>query len=192
MCRKLHFSFRFSNTIWKPGKQCGINIHSSSVTVTSSAMDYSQHICDCVNNFSKVSSLSTGVSVDTSLKNVISNIKCCLTDQASVNHLTISLLEKVWHVKFVELYCNLHPLESIRRKTRKFLRDCEKFTATASNVSECLAWRIIVGVNSLRLWLIKSMKAFIKQQGPPLFIITRFCVNRLHIISHPGATYFSI
>lgn len=83
------------------------------------AMDYKQHISDCINNLAKVGSTSTGISVDAILKLILLKIKCCLTDQAPVNHSTVSLLEKEWQINLVELHCNLHPLEAVTTKTRK-------------------------------------------------------------------------
>lgn len=142
-----------------------------------------------INRLAKVGLISTGASVDASLKKIISKIKCCLTNRSPVNHSRVSLLEKEWQVNFLELYCNLHPLKPVTRKTRKALWYCE--ACTSSVVSGCLAWGIIVGLNSLRfsekLGNINDMKTFIKQQGLSLSQITRFRGNHLLIIFHLGA-----
>lgn len=52
-------------------------------------------------------------------------------------------------VKLVELYCNLHPLETIVSKTRNFLRECVRY-AGATHVSECIESRLLVDMTSIK------------------------------------------
>lgn len=62
-------------------------------------------------------------------------MKCYLTDQAPVNHLTVFLLEKEWERTLIELNCNIHPLEAVSSRIKKELHACEQNVHTASG--EC-------------------------------------------------------
>lgn len=160
------------------------------------AEDYKQHICNSINNLAKIYSLMSGLSFDECLKKILSKIKCCLTDRAPVNHLTVVMLEKEWQINIIELNCNLHPLEAISSRIKKELTVCESPNIkNIVNGDECLAWKIIMAMNSIRysdeLGYINAMKSFFKQEGFPVSLIPRFRGNRLHIIFHLGAIYFT-
>ena len=89
------------------------------------AVDYKQHICSTLSSLINIYCSVTKQELHGCLQNVISRIKCSLTDRAPVNHATITLLEKEWGKNLVELKCNIHPLEAVSREIRKALFNFE-------------------------------------------------------------------
>lgn len=74
------------------------------------------------------------MSVNNTYQKLISTIKCCLTNRAPVNHLTVFLLEIEWNKSLIELNCNVHPLEAVSSRIKE-LHACEcKIDST-----ECVA-----------------------------------------------------
>lgn len=156
------------------------------------AEDYRQHILQSIQQLSQLHSKVSGLSFDITYRKIVSNIKCCLTDRAPVNHLTVFLLEKDWNKSLIELNCNVHPLEAVSSRIKKELHACElnKFS------DDCVAWHIIMAMNALRYSNkyrhVALIKDFFEEQRLPLSDVPRFLGHRLHVIFKLAGVYFSI
>lgn len=112
------------------------------------AEDYKNHISTEIVKLAEIYSQMSSVSIASCHTAIINKIKCCLTDRAPVNHLTVFLLEKEWGTHLIELNCNVHPLEGISNRIRKEFQACEEKVLQRSG--ECIAWKLIMALNSLR------------------------------------------
>ena len=161
------------------------------------AEDYCNHICDAISSIAKMySSDSTkNITHEKCMSEITSKIKGCLTDRAPVNHATISLLEKAWSKEFIELNCNLHPLERITAETRTKIATLEDTQArNLIQGRECLAWKTILMMNKLRYsdkrGCIKEFKNFLVHNELKKTLIPRVRGNRLNIMFHISFIYF--
>ena len=118
--------------------QEGVHINSIHVTTVSScyvtaadelpggtAVDYSHHICQSINNLASRYSEYTGTEFQTVRTNIIDNISNCMMDRVAANHGAIVLVNEAWHKTINELNCHLHPLDTITSSSRSALRQLE-------------------------------------------------------------------
>ena len=118
--------------------QEGVHINSIHVTTVSScyvtavdelpggtAVDYSHHICQSIDNLASRYSEYTGTEFQTVRTNIIDNISNCMMDRVAANHAAIVLVNEAWHKTINELNCHLHPLDTIASSSRSALRQLE-------------------------------------------------------------------
>ena len=116
----------FPEVSMRPLNLDGVHINSIHVTTVSScyviavdemsggtAVDYSDHICQSIDNLASRYSEYTDTKFQTTRTNIIDNISNCMMDRVAGNHGAIVLVNEAWHKTISELNCHLHPLDSI-------------------------------------------------------------------------------
>ena len=73
------------------------------------AIDYSDHISESIDNLARLYSLHTETDYQQCRSKLVSNISNCMMDRAAANHVAILLVNEVWDKTLTELNCHLHP-----------------------------------------------------------------------------------
>ena len=185
--------------------QEGVHINSVHVTTVSScyviavdelpggtAIDYSDHICQSIDNLASRYSEYTGTEFQTVRTNIIDNISNCMMDRVAANHAAIVLVNEAWHKTINELNCHLHPLDTIASSSRSALRQLETSSGKLFG-KDCFAANIVVQMNKLRYKDGKGdprgFKSFLDSEDLPRGFIPRYRGNRLHVLFHICGKY---
>ena len=115
------------------------------------ANDYAAHIDSCFNSLAETYSTFTGAKVEEVKEKLVKNTSNTMTDRCAANHAAIAILEKKWGKQLNELYCHLHPLDSMSTVVRTAMKANE-----GSNIShalfgkDCIAGNVVLAINKLR------------------------------------------
>ena len=156
------------------------------------AHDYARHINNSIDHWGFVFSLVRDLEVDKCCTDIKSKMKSSLSDRAPVNPASISLLKNAWNSNIIELSCNLHPLEIFASKVRETLVHHEDNEAKNwFKGTGCLAWKIILNINSVRYSDRKGnvRESFLVREKLNKSILPRVRGNRLNMIFHLGYIY---
>ena len=113
------------------------------------AVDYSDHICQSIDNLARRYSGYTDTEFQTVRINIIDNISNCMMDRVAANHAAIVLVNEAWHKTINELNCNLHPLNTIASSSRSALRQLETSSGKLFG-KDCFDDNIVVQMDKLR------------------------------------------
>ena len=115
------------------------------------AFDYSEHVCSTVNYLAQLYSNFHELSYLEVRDTMIGNINSTMTDRATVNQASISLINAAWKKRLNMLYCHLHPLDTIASDIKKCLRTLEdsKDSRHPSSVG-CVAEKVLAAFDRLR------------------------------------------
>ena len=120
---------------------------------------------------------------------MINNISNTLSDRCAANHASIRIVNSEWGKNLNELYCHLHPLDSIASSVRSALKKQEETRGQVFG-KDCIAANIVVQINKLRYKNgkgdPKGFVAFLDDRNIPRGVLPRYCGNRLHILFHWG------
>ena len=148
------------------------------------AVDYSEHICESIDNLAKLYSLHTETDYQQCRSKLVGNISNCMTDRAAANHAAILLVNEVWDKTLTELNCQLHPLDTIASAALKRV-ESEKGKLFGN---DCIAANLVLQLNKLRYKDGKGdprgFKAFLDSHNLPCGFVPRYRGNRLHILFH--------
>ena len=200
ICHHPHVTLGFDATT-----QEGVHINSLHVTTESScyvvsvdelpggtAVDYSEHICESIDNLAKLYSLHTETNYQQCRSKLVSNISNCMTDRAAANHAAVLLVNEVWDKTLTELNCHLHPLDTIASAARSSLKRVESEKGKLFG-NDCIAANLVLQLNKLRYKDRKGdprgFKAFLDSQNLPRGFVPRYRGNRLHILFHICGKY---
>ena len=82
---------------------------------------------------------------------MIDHIKSTMTDRATVNQASITLINGIWKKKLNILYCHLDPLDTIASDIKKCLRSMEEnWDGRQLSSVGCVAEKIIAAFDRLR------------------------------------------
>ncbi|XP_065643398.1 uncharacterized protein LOC136075085 [Hydra vulgaris] len=151
------------------------------------AVDYANHICNEVDHTALVYSELHLKPYDESRRLVISNISNTMSDRVSVNHLTITKVNKIWAKNLNELNCHLHPLDTIATSCRLAMKSLKIETCQLFGY-DCMAVKVVLAMNKMRFKDVKGdpqgFVNFLDNNELPRGIIPRYRGNRLHILFH--------
>ena len=159
------------------------------------AGDYHRHIMETLQDVTKSYAEWSEKDPYDVLKATHNNISNTIGDRVAVNHSVVEHLEQTLGKHLTELNCNVHPLDSLARKTRNVLKthsDAKGLTFGR----DCAAVNVIYGLHKMRYKQgkgdPKSFKAFFKSRGVPLKTFPRYVGNRLHIVFHLAGVYHKL
>jgi hypothetical protein len=153
------------------------------------AKDYAGHV-STLEDLAETYAFMTGQDQKSLLLELVSNIGCTMTDQCATNHTAIAILEEKWGKSLQELFCHLHPLDSIASAVRQTIERCESTEPVTKAVfgSDCAAANLVLGINKMRYKMGKGdpsgFRLFLLQKKLPLLLIPRYRGNRLHVLFH--------
>ena len=118
------------------------------------AEDYSQHIIQTVEYLSQIYARSHSITTTPQdAENVmVRNISAVLSDRAIVNQCAINGVNKHWDRELHQLYCNVHPLETITRAVKKCLlcTEQEDIGMLFKKGGLCIMERVLLAMNKMR------------------------------------------
>jgi hypothetical protein len=115
------------------------------------ALDYATHILETLQQLATTHSFFSGGDVQTTHKRLVQNISNTMTDRCAANHAAIVLVEKALDKDLQELYCHLHPLDSISTCVRSALKAAQGPLLQGSCFgNDCIAGNLVLAVNKLR------------------------------------------
>ena len=117
------------------------------------AEDYSEHLITTVKHIALIySRWHPEVTVQYAEGVMIKNILAVLSERAIVNQCAVNKVSALWKKDVHQLYCNIHPLETITREVKKCLKDNEKgnLGKLFNSKSVCLMERVIMAMNKMR------------------------------------------
>eukprot|EP00112_Aurelia_sp_Birch-Aquarium-sp1_P020961 Seg5518.2 transcript_id=Seg5518.2/GoldUCD/mRNA.D3Y31 product="hypothetical protein" protein_id=Seg5518.2/GoldUCD/D3Y31 len=152
------------------------------------AEDYSNHIVDSLDDLAKLYvQINNNATYQETRCKMIDTIKNTMTDRVAANHAAIRLVNEHWGKSLNELYCNLHPLDSISTCCRAALKKEEKDHKSLYG-KDCVAGNIVLQVNKLRYkdgkGDPKGFVVFLESKNLPRGLLPRYRGNRLHIVFH--------
>lgn len=121
---------------------------------------------------------------------MIRNTANTMTDRCASNHAAVHLIEEDWQKNLNELYCHVHPLDSIASAVRTSLKQNEKTMNFERKVFgyDCASANVILAFNKLRYKMGKGDPTgfilFLHENNLPLLLLPRYRGNRLHIMFH--------
>ena len=115
------------------------------------AFDYSEHVFSTINYIAELYSNFYKLSYDEVRDTMIDHIKSTMTDRATVNQATITLINRAWKKQLNLLYCHLHPLDTIATDIKKCLATMEEKVDTRQlSSSGCVAEKVLAAFDRLR------------------------------------------
>lgn len=159
------------------------------------ASDYTSHIQQCVQDISDTLAEYQDKDRTKVHEKMQQHITSSISDRVAVNHAVVKELQKAQAVNadFLELNCNVHPLDTLSSTSRSVLKATNIKGATYGN--DCAAANFIHGLSKLRYKQGKGdpvrFKAFMKAKHIPLKMFPRYVGNRMHILFHlTGITFY--
>lgn len=150
--------------------------------------DYSSHIVQCMSDLSETYAEFTESSAPVVLQKMQQNITSSMSDRVAVNHCVAEQLKNLLAVNqnFLEVNCNIHPLDSLSSSARTVLKETGIKSSTWGR--DCAAANLLQGLSKLRYKQGKGdpvqFKAFMKEKQIPLKMFPRYVGNRMHIVFH--------
>ena len=92
------------------------------------AIDYSDHICELIDNLSRLYHLYTETDYQQCRSRLVDNVSNCMTDRAAANHVAILLVNEVLDKTLTELNCRLSP--------PRYSSNCSKIVFGVSEIRE--------------------------------------------------------
>ena len=126
---------------------------------------------------------------------MIKNISAVLSDRAIVNQCAVNKVSALWKKDVHQLYCNIHPLETITREVKKCLKDNEKgnLGKLFNSKSVCLMERVIMAMNKMRfndkVGDPKGFVNFLVRRKLGKGLLKRARGNRIHLYFHLAELY---
>lgn len=155
------------------------------------AKDYSDHICETINNLAKAHSYFLDGDYNETKEKLIDNITNTLTDRCAANHAAVQLVNQSWNKTLNELNCHLHPLDSIATNTHSALKKCEDSAGKVPKQlfgKDCVAGNLVLGFNKMRYkdgkGDPKGFILFLEKEDLPRCLLPRYRGNRLHVLFH--------
>ena len=152
------------------------------------AEDYAQHICETVDNLSETYvHFNEDANFQETRQKMIDNITNTISDRCAANHASIRIVNSEWNKTLNELYCHLHPLDSIASSVRSALKKLEDSSGKVFG-KDCVAANVILQINKMRYKNGKGdprgFVTFLDDHNIPRGVLPRYRGNRLHILFH--------
>ena len=147
--------------------------------------DYGNHIITTIKYLADIYSSYHGLSKGHVEETMISHVHNTMTDRAAVNQATIRKLNKTWNSNINNLFCHLHPLDTIASSVKTCLKDLEDSQERQLSKSGCIAEQILAAFDRLRfadnLGDPKGFSLYLAECGLKKGIIKSNRGNRLHL-----------
>lgn len=116
----------------------------------------------------------------------IDNITNTLSDGCAANHAGIRIVNSEWGKSLNELYCHLHPLDSIAAPVRSALKKHKQSRAKVLFGKDCLTGNVILQMkchDADGKGDPKGFVVFLDEGNIPCGVLPWYRGNRLHILS---------